>query len=196
MNHMKIVQSALVLAGLALSGAALAAPSGEMLSRACAGCHGTNGNTNGPATPGIAGIAKEYFVDAMKGYQAGTRPATVMGRIAKGYTEEELHSMAAFFAAQKYRPLQQQADAKLARTGKQLHTNSCEKCHEKGGSVSEDGGILAGQPMPYLNWTVEEFTSGKREMPKKMKAKMEEVHKAKGDEAYKALVNFYGSQAK
>jgi hypothetical protein len=33
-------------------------------------------------------------------------------------------------------------------------------------------------------------------MSKKMKAKMDEVHKAKGDQAYEALMNFYGSQGK
>ncbi|HEY0721501.1 MAG TPA: c-type cytochrome [Gammaproteobacteria bacterium] len=194
MNNKKTVLSMLVLGGLALSGAVLATPSGEMLGNTCAGCHGANGNTNGPATPGIAGINSEYFIDTMKGYADGSRKGTIMNRIAKGYTEDEIKAMAKYFAAQKYHPLPQQADPKLASVGKKLHSKSCEKCHEKGGRVSEDGGILAGQPMTYLQWTIEDFTSGKREMPKKMKAKMEEVHKAKGDEAYQALVNFYGSQ--
>jgi sulfide dehydrogenase cytochrome subunit len=196
MKYKKIVQSALVLGGLALSGAVLATPSGDMLGNTCAGCHGTHGNSNGPATPSIAGIANEYFIEAMKAYKDGTRPSTVMTRIAKGYTDEEIEAMAKYFAGQKYRPLAQKTDSSLARLGKQLHDRSCEKCHEDGGTVSEDGGILAGQPMPYLHWSIEDFLSGKREMPKKMKTKMEEVHKAKGDEAYKALVNFYGSQGK
>lgn len=196
MKYRKIMRSALVLGGLALSGAALAMPSGEMLGNTCAGCHGTNGNTQGPGTPGIAGISTEYFVDAMKAYQDGSRFGTVMNRIAKGYTEEEIHAMAKYFAAQKYRPLPQKADAKLARLGKQLHERSCAKCHEEGGSVSEDSAILAGQPMQYLQWTFDDFNNSRREMPKKMKTKMQEVHKAKGDEGYKALVNFYGDRAK
>jgi sulfide dehydrogenase cytochrome subunit len=195
MKYRNIVR-ALVLGGLALSGAVLAEPSGEMLGNTCAGCHGTGGNTNGPATPGIAGMANDYFVETMKAYQDGSRPGTVMNRIAKGYTDEEIQAMSKYFAGQKYRPMQQKVEPSLARLGKQLHNRSCEKCHEKGGRVSEDGGIIAGQPMQYLNWTIEDFTNGKREMPKKMKAKMDEVHKAKGDEAYKALVNFYGSQGK
>ncbi len=196
MEHKRIIHSALMLVSLALSGVALATPSGEMLGNTCAGCHGTKGNTNGPATPGLAGISVEYFVDAMKAYQTGTRPATVMGRIAKGYTEEEIKAMADYFAGQKYRPLAQKPDKALAATGKKLHTTSCEKCHERGGRSNEEATILAGQPIPYLQWTMDDFTSGKREMPKKMKTKMEEVHKAKGDEAYKALVHFYGSQGK
>lgn len=194
MKNKKIVLSMLVLGGLALSGSVLATPSGEMLGNTCAGCHGTNGNTNGPATPGIAGMNSEYFVESMKGYADGSRKGTIMNRIAKGYTEDEIKAMSKYFAAQKYRSLPQQTDPKLVSVGKQLHNKSCEKCHEKGGRVSEDGGVLAGQPMTYLQWTIDDFTSGKREMPKKMKTKMEEVHKAKGDEAYKALVNFYGSQ--
>jgi len=196
MKYKKLVQSALVLGSLALSGAVLATPSGEMLGNTCAGCHGTHGNTNGPATPGIAGINAEYFVETMKAYRDGKRPSTIMARIAKGYDDAEIDAMAKYFAAQKYRAMPQTADAKLAKTGKQLHDKSCEKCHEKGGSVSEDGGILAGQPMPYLHWTIEDFTSGKREMPKKMQTKMEEVHKANGDDGFKALVNYYGSRGK
>lgn len=196
MKNKKLVLSALVLGSLALSGTVFATPSGEMLANTCAGCHGTNGNTQGPATPGIAGMASEYFVETMKGYADGSRKGTIMNRIAKGYTEDEINAMAKYFAAQKYRPLPQKADPKLASVGRQLHNKSCEKCHEKGGRVSEDGGIIAGQPMTYLQWSIEDFTSGNREMPKKMKAKMEEVHKAKGDEGYKALVNFYGSQSK
>ena len=196
MKNKRIVLEMLVLGGLALSSAVFAMPSGEMLGNTCAGCHGTNGNTNGPATPGIAGISSEYFIDAMKGYQDGTRKGTIMNRIAKGYTEDEIKAMANYFSAQKYRPLPQETDAKLASVGKQLHSKSCEKCHEKGGRVSDDGGILAGQPKTYLQWSIEDFTSGMRETPKKMKAKMDEVHEAKGDDGYQALIHFYSSQSK
>lgn len=197
MKYKSFVQGALVLGGIAFGGAALAAtPSGQMLGNTCAGCHGTHGNTNGPATPSIAGIATEYFIETMKAYKSDARPATIMNRIAKGYSDEEIEAMAKFFAEQKFRPLKQDADAMQARLGEQLHKRSCEKCHEDGGKVSEDGGLLAGQPKMYLHWTLQDFLSGKREMPKKMKRRMDQVNQAKGDEGMAALVDFYASQGK
>ncbi len=197
MNYKKLLQGALVLGGLTVGGAAMAAtPSGAMLGNTCAGCHGTHGNSSGPATPSIAGMASEYFVDSMTAYKNGERPSTIMTRIAKGYSDEEIHAMAKFFAEQKYTPMKQDYDSSLARLGQQLHDRSCEKCHEDGGSASEDGGILAGQPKMYLHWTMEDFLAKTREMPKKMARKMEEVHKAKGDQGMAALVNYYASQGK
>lgn len=197
MNYKNVLRGALVLGGLALSGSALAAtPSGAMLGNTCAGCHGTHGNSNGPATPSIAGMSTEYFIDSMKAYKSDKRPGTIMNRIAKGYSDDEIEVMAKFFAEQKYEPVHQDYDKSLARLGEQLHDRACEKCHEDGGKASEDGGLLAGQPSPYLSWTLEDFLSGKREMPKKMKRRMDSVHQAKGDEGLKALVNYYASQGK
>ena len=53
-----VIRSILLLGGLAAGSAALAAdlPSPAMLGNTCAGCHGTNGSSMGPATPSIAGI--------------------------------------------------------------------------------------------------------------------------------------------
>lgn len=195
MKYKTIMQGAIVLGGLALGGAALAAgPSASMLANTCAGCHGTDGSSNGPATPSIAGIKAEYFIESMQAYKDGTRPATIMGRIAKGYSEEEIKAMAGFFAEQKFVRIEQNADKKLAAAGKRLHDRYCEKCHEDGGKLADDGGILAGQMMPYLSYSFADFTSGSREMPKKMKSKVDEMLKKAGNDSLEQLVNYYGSQ--
>jgi sulfide dehydrogenase cytochrome subunit len=39
-----------------------------------------------------------------------------------------------------------------------------------------------------------DFTSGAREMPKKMKKKVENLMKKEGDDGMKALMNYYASQ--
>jgi sulfide dehydrogenase cytochrome subunit len=39
-----------------------------MLANTCAGCHGPDGASGGPATPTIAGLSTEYFVEVMNGY--------------------------------------------------------------------------------------------------------------------------------
>jgi len=195
MKHRKILQGAVMLSGLALGSVAAATPSASMLANTCAGCHGTNGVSQGPATPTIAGISSEYFIEAMKAYRDGSRPSTIMTRIAKGYSDEEIQAMASYFAEQKYVGHTQDSDAQLAKLGKQIHDRSCEKCHAEGGrSTDDDAGILMGQWKPYLHWTLEDFMSGKREMPKKMRKKLEEVKVRFGDKGVDALLNYYASE--
>jgi cytochrome c553 len=41
------------------------------------------------------------IVAAMQGFKSGALPATVMGRIAKGFSEEEIEAIAAWYGAQK-----------------------------------------------------------------------------------------------
>ena len=169
-------------------------PSASMLANTCAGCHGTNGSSVGPASPTIAGISVDYFIETMEAYKTGERPSTVMTRIAKGYTEEEIKLMANFFANKKFVRQAQKHDAKLARKGKKLHKKYCEKCHEDGGTSSEDdAGILAGQWEPYIRFTMEDFTSGNRAMEKKMKKKMKNLQDEHGDTGIDALIHYYSS---
>ena len=66
----------------------------------CTGCHGTNGRSEG-AIPGLLGLQKAYIVTAMREFRDGTRQATVMHQHAKGYSDEQIERIAAFFAAQK-----------------------------------------------------------------------------------------------
>jgi cytochrome c553 len=66
----------------------------------CANCHGTGGRSQG-AMPSLAGLPAAYFTAQMLAFKAGTRPATIMHQLAKGYTDEQIALMAAYFAAQK-----------------------------------------------------------------------------------------------
>ena len=171
-----------------------ATPSASMLANTCAGCHGTNGSSVGPASPTIAGISVDYFIETMEAYKKAERPSTIMSRIAKGYTEEEIKLMAKFFAKQAFVRQPQNFDAKLAKKGKKIHKKYCEKCHEDGGTSSEDdAGILAGQWQPYLRFSMLDFTSGNRVMEKKMKKKMKSLQDDHGDAGVDALIHFYSS---
>ncbi|MDH3355209.1 MAG: cytochrome c4 [Chromatiales bacterium] len=196
MNKKSIVKNLLIVSSLTISGAAFAVtPSASMLGNTCAGCHGTNGSSNGPATPNLAGISSEYFIDAMAEYKEDSRPATIMSRIAKGYTDEEIQLLATFFSEKKVVSIDQSANAKKARSGKKIHKKYCEKCHEDGGRSSEDdAGILASQMMPYLRNTIDDFISGDRDMPKKMRKRIKSLQKQKGDKGIDQLIHYYGSQ--
>jgi sulfide dehydrogenase cytochrome subunit len=73
---------------------------GEMLSASCAGCHGTDGHSPG-SIPDISGKSAEFIRISLMEFKSGQRPSTVMGRQAKGYTDEEIQLIAAYFGNQK-----------------------------------------------------------------------------------------------
>ena len=72
------------------------------LAATCANCHGTNGKVvDGSSVVSIAGLDKNYIAAQMKAFKTGTRPATVMHQISKGYSDAQIETLAAYFAAQK-----------------------------------------------------------------------------------------------
>lgn len=66
----------------------------------CFNCHGTDGRGHS-AIPPLAGLTTSYFIEQMNAFKAGTRQATLMHQLSKGYTDAEIASAAAYFAAQK-----------------------------------------------------------------------------------------------
>lgn len=72
---------------------------GAVLSFSCAACHGTDGKSPG-AIPSIAGKSAEFIETSLKDFRSGKRASTVMGRHAKGYSDEEIKHIANFFARQ------------------------------------------------------------------------------------------------
>jgi len=68
----------------------------------CAQCHGTDGRAvGGSAVPPLAGLAADYTSAQLKAFKAGTRPATIMHQLARGYSDAQIDQIAGFFAAQK-----------------------------------------------------------------------------------------------
>jgi cytochrome subunit of sulfide dehydrogenase len=71
------------------------------LAATCAACHGTAGRAvEGAAVPGLAGLPAAYLAENMKAFKSGTRMATVMPQIAKGYSDAQIEQLAAYFSAQ------------------------------------------------------------------------------------------------
>jgi sulfide dehydrogenase cytochrome subunit len=169
--------------------------SASMLADTCYGCHGVHGVSSGPAIPSLAGMSAVYLEETMAAYASGDRPSTIMQRIAKGYTKDEVKLMAAEFAGHKAGATPQTVDAEKAKKGAKIHDKYCEKCHSEGGSVAEDdASILAGQPIPYLHWALADYMSGAATAPKKMRKKLKEMHEKEGDAGVEALTHYYASQ--
>jgi cytochrome subunit of sulfide dehydrogenase len=68
------------------------------LAATCANCHGTNGNARGDMKP-LAGVSADKLLAQLADFRSGAQPATIMHQIVKGYTDEQLKLVAAYFAA-------------------------------------------------------------------------------------------------
>ena len=183
--------AALAAGALALSVSAQAAPpTPEMISFSCAGCHGTNGGSAGLSMPSLASQSKTAIIDAMKKFKSGERASTVMGRLAKGYSDGEIKAIAEFFSKQKLHVTAQAVDAGKVKKGASLQESNCGRCHiEDGKEGKDDTPVMASQWLPYMQMQMADYLSGKRKMPEKMKEKVDPMSK----EDLEALLHFYAS---
>ena len=71
-----------------------------ILAEACFGCHGPGGQgaTGGAA---IAGRDKAELAAALLAFRSNERPGTIMGRIARGYSDPEIAAIADHIARQR-----------------------------------------------------------------------------------------------
>ena len=72
------------------------------LASTCAHCHGTDGRAvQGQPLVHLAGLPQDYILTQLMAFRSGQRPATIMHQITKGYSLEQLETLAKYFAAQK-----------------------------------------------------------------------------------------------
>ena len=71
---------------------------GVRLAANCFTCHG-DGVKNLGAIPSLIGITEEKMIETLLAFRADAKTSTIMGRISKGYSEEELKLIAAYFEA-------------------------------------------------------------------------------------------------
>jgi cytochrome subunit of sulfide dehydrogenase len=67
---------------------------------ACSGCHPASSRVTSPV-PRLVGRDRAEIVKAMRDFRTGARAGTVMDRIAKGFTDDEVQAIAAWYATQK-----------------------------------------------------------------------------------------------
>ena len=89
-----VLASALLLAGFSGGGPVQAADASS-----CTGCHAAK-RIPDSVIPRIAGRKASDIVQFMREYRSGAWPSSVMGRIAKGFDDQQIDAIAAWFAAQ------------------------------------------------------------------------------------------------
>jgi cytochrome subunit of sulfide dehydrogenase len=88
----------LALTWLPIHGALAAdAPPGAS---SCSGCHPVSRSVDTPVAR-LIGTKPADIVAAVQAFRSGQRPATVMDRIAKGFTDDEIKAIADWYGAQK-----------------------------------------------------------------------------------------------
>lgn len=65
----------------------------------CSGCHALSKSVETPV-PRLFGRKADELATAMREFKAGTRPGTIMGRLAKGFSDEEIVAICDWFAGQ------------------------------------------------------------------------------------------------
>jgi len=87
--------------GVALvAAAAVASAEPPAGAASCSGCHPASARVASPV-PRLAGLDRAVIVRAMQDFRSGQRAGTVMDRIARGFTDEEIETIAAWLATQR-----------------------------------------------------------------------------------------------
>jgi cytochrome subunit of sulfide dehydrogenase len=94
----RALAAAIGLASVAAAVVASAEPPAGAAS--CSGCHPASAKVTSPV-PRLAGLDRALIIKAMQDFRSGARAGTVMDRIAKGFTDEEIQAIAAWYAGQR-----------------------------------------------------------------------------------------------
>ena len=92
-----LLTAAFIGSGLTLQASAQDANLGRDLAATCVTCHGKSASGTGT----LDGRPKSQIVQTMKDFKSGARPATLMHQLSKGYTEQQVELIAAYFSQQK-----------------------------------------------------------------------------------------------
>ncbi|WP_019626019.1 c-type cytochrome [Thioalkalivibrio sp. ALJT] len=90
-----------LVASLAMAGTATQAVAddeitrGQLMASSCKACHNAAGAQQGVTE--LSHFPAEIIASQMRAFRDGDRAATIMDRHAKGYTDEEIDAMAAYF---------------------------------------------------------------------------------------------------
>lgn len=166
-----LASSALAQAGASYEPRGDAAKARSIVDTACAACHGMDGNSAIPANPSLAGQHPAYLYKQLADFKAGRRKNAAMGAMVANLSDDDLHNLAAYFAAQK--PIPGSAkDRALAAAGQRLYRGgisesgvpACSACHlPNGAGVPAQYPRLAGQHGDYTLAQLQSFRTGDRD---------------------------------
>jgi cytochrome c553 len=72
---------------------------GQAVAAKCTACHGADGHAGNRAWPNLAGLSKDYLINALKAYKGGARTNPMMTGIVKDLSDPDAESVAAYYAS-------------------------------------------------------------------------------------------------
>lgn len=156
-----------VLAALFFSTAGLAqapqAPPSAARLKACAACHGADGNSSIAGTPSIAGQPKIFLENYLVMTREGLRGSEAMQALLKGMPDREIVALARHYSELKARGTDAPADRVLFERGRGIAArNRCGSCHLPNYTGREQMPRLAGQREEFLLEVMLQYRQNRR----------------------------------
>ena len=165
---------------------------GAMLAQSCFACHGPAGASVAAPMPIIGGQQAVYLTNVLQAFRSGERSSTIMGRLMRGYSDQEVEAIANYLNSLPFVPAAQTVDPAKAAAGQRHYNQVCKKCHLDAGrdSSEPDYPRLAGQWLPYLQATTDEILTGQRKVDDKFSTSLGKLTRDEID----AVVHFFAAQ--
>lgn len=170
-KNVVILLSTLILAAVASMGHAQGnAAAGESKAVVCGACHGATGNSAIAENPKLAGQNARYLYKQLQDIKSGARAVALMTGILNNSSEQDMHDIAAFYAAQEMtlegaNPELVELGESIYRAGiSSLNVAACSGCHSPTGQGNDQAGFpaLGGQHAQYTASQLKAFRSGTR----------------------------------
>ena len=136
------------------------------IAESCFACHGPQGRAVDGSFPRLAAQSSTYIAAQLHAFARGQRSNPVMMPIAKGLGEEQIRSVADFFAHQAPTQATGVVDEAIERRGSTIvGMLSCAACHGEQLVGKDPAPRLAGQRESYLAEQLTAFKGGSRRDP-------------------------------
>ena len=171
---------------------------GRAKAATCAACHGVDGNSVAPEWPSLAGQHAAYIVRQLEAFKSGERQDVTMTPFAMTLSEEDMHDVAAYFAAQTRTP--KGADPVAVNLGQQIYRGgipergiaACIACHGPSGHGNPLAAYPAinGQHAAYTVKTLNAYKSGDRRSDTSVNQMMRNVAQMLLDDEIAAVAGY------
>lgn len=156
-----------LLAALFISAAQAQAPQTPPPSaarlKACAACHGADGNSTLAGTPSIAGQPRIFLENYLVMTREGLRGSEAMQALLKGVPDREIVALSRHYSELKARATDEPADRVLFERGRGIAArNRCGSCHLPNYSGREQMPRLAGQREEFLLEVMLQYRQNRR----------------------------------
>ena len=142
---------------------------GGSIAATCNGCHGKNGNSTLPGTPGLAGLNPQYLTAAINAYKSGQRKHEMMKSFVTNLSETDVEKVSLYYASQE--PTAMPNTLKADAAAGESNASACTACHgDLGNSSQANTPSIAGQEPGYIVSAMNDYKGGKREDENMQKA--------------------------